>query len=291
MAKAMKRKVVGGKGRARPSSRGVNKGNVARRDITADSESEDDDDDDRLEKETEPRTPPSVNPGVAVTAENEGHAEAISELGKNSVGQEYYKYNNQMAELKAKLERLEAEVKKQQDLGPTSGLNGASIKKPEVLVNDHLRKFVAEKIFPGWKFIFNKEKLGRVVSAAVKQGYITKPDGVGEEEMRECYRRSVRTCLDGCRHNAQSAARRRFIGKLARDMLEVIGNNTRLTKVMVIFVFAFVRGSTGWKGSRGFQPTSGAEIPGLWNFTVCQDCIPLLCYKNFAGSECKKYKV
>ena len=224
MAKAMKRKAVGGKGRARPSSRGLNKGNVARRDITPNSESEDDDDDDdmRLEKETEPRTPPSVNPGVAVTAESEGHAEAISELRENSVGQEYYKYNNQMAELKAKLERLEAEVKKQQDLGPTSGLNGASIKKPEVLVNDHLRKFVAEKIFPGWKFIFNKEKLGRVVSAAVKQGYITKPDGVGEEEMRECYRRSVRTCLDGCRHNAQSAARRRFIGKWARDMLEVI---------------------------------------------------------------------
>ena len=92
---------------------------------------------------------------------------------------------------------------------------GAEISPPEneMILKENLRKFVAGKVFPSWKFIFKKELLEKCVVAAVGKSFITIPPGFNQNQLAERYSQIVRGCLDGCRANAQTAARKRYLSK------------------------------------------------------------------------------
>jgi hypothetical protein len=82
------------------------------------------------------------------------------------------------------------------------------------MLKENLRKFVAAKVFPSWKFIFKKDLLEKCVVSAVDKGFITLPPGYEDSQLlAERYSQSVRVCLDGCRANAQTAARKRYLSK------------------------------------------------------------------------------
>jgi hypothetical protein len=83
----------------------------------------------------------------------------------------------------------------------------------ENMLKDNLRRFVASKVFPNWKFIFKKELLGKCVVSAIEKGFITLPPGYEESQLAERYSHFVRASLDGCRANAQTAARKRYLSK------------------------------------------------------------------------------
>ena len=65
----------------------------------------------------------------------------------------------------------------------------------------------------GWKFIFKTEKLSLCVVLAINKGYITVPAGFKVCELTELYSPTVPACLDGCRANAQTCARTRYLGR------------------------------------------------------------------------------
>jgi hypothetical protein len=83
----------------------------------------------------------------------------------------------------------------------------------ERITKENLRKFVTGKVFPSWKFIFKKEELQKCVVSAINKGYITVPPGYEDCQLAKHYSPTVRACLDGCRANAQSAARKRYLSK------------------------------------------------------------------------------
>jgi hypothetical protein len=87
----------------------------------------------------------------------------------------------------------------------------------ESFVRENLRRFVTERVFPSWKFIFKPGLLSQVVLLAISKTIITLPPGMSEAYMEEQYRHTVRVGLDGCRANAQTIARQRYIGKLQGD--------------------------------------------------------------------------
>ena len=92
---------------------------------------------------------------------------------------------------------------------------GAEISPPEneKILKENLRKFVAGKVFPSWKFIFRQNILEKCVVAAVGKSYITLPPGFNQKQLAERYSQVVRVCLDGCRANAQTAGRKRYLSK------------------------------------------------------------------------------
>jgi hypothetical protein len=83
----------------------------------------------------------------------------------------------------------------------------------EKIIKENLRKFVAVKAFPSWKFIFKKEQLSLCVVSAVKKGYITVPAGFKMCDLTDLYSQTVRACLDGCRAYSQTGTRKRCLGK------------------------------------------------------------------------------
>jgi hypothetical protein len=89
--------------------------------------------------------------------------------------------------------------------------------KHDEVLKENLKKFVAARVFPKFKFIFKKEILGQVVEMALTTHFITKPDGWGLADMQKAYHQVVRSCLDGCRANAQSIARKKYLGKKQKE--------------------------------------------------------------------------
>jgi hypothetical protein len=112
-------------------------------------------------------------------------------------------------------ERLRCMEEKVKEGGGVSVVSAASIAPPanERILRENLRKFVAAKVFPSWKFIFKKEKLGRCVTAAISKSYITLPPGFDGNQLADLYSQTVRASLDGCRANAQTTARKRYLSK------------------------------------------------------------------------------
>jgi hypothetical protein len=111
-------------------------------------------------------------------------------------------------------DRLKCMEERQGSISVVSG--GGTIMTPpenEMTLKENLRKFVISKVFPSWKFIFNKRLLEKCVVAAVSKSYITLPPGFDKWQLAERYSQMVRSCLDGCRANAQSAARKRYLSK------------------------------------------------------------------------------
>lgn len=115
------------------------------------------------------------------------------------------------------MKNMEERVDRGKDDGGVSVVSGATSTPPanERILKENLRKFVGAKVFPSWKFIFKKEKLGMCVISAIGKSYITTPPGFEERQLAELYGPTIRTCLDGCRANAQTAARKRYLSKFA----------------------------------------------------------------------------
>ena len=112
-------------------------------------------------------------------------------------------------------ERLRCMEEKVKEGGGVSVVSAASIAPPanERILKENLRKFVGAKVFPSWKFIFKKEKLGRCVTAAISKSYVTLPPGFDGNQLADLYSPTVRAGLDGCRANAQTTARKRHLSE------------------------------------------------------------------------------
>jgi hypothetical protein len=107
-------------------------------------------------------------------------------------------------------DRLRCMEERQGGISVVSG--GGTITTPlenEMTLKENMRKFVISKVFPSWKFIFNKRLLETCVVVAVSKSHITMPPGFDKWQLAERCSEMVRSCLDGCRANAQSAARKR----------------------------------------------------------------------------------
>jgi hypothetical protein len=115
-------------------------------------------------------------------------------------------------------ERIRNMEDKVKEVGSCAGgtvVSGESVTPPpnERILKENLRKFVAAKVFPKWKFIFKINKLRSCVISAIGKSYITVPPGFDENQLAELYASTVRASLDGCRANAQTTARKRYLGK------------------------------------------------------------------------------
>jgi hypothetical protein len=112
-------------------------------------------------------------------------------------------------------ERLRCMEERVKEGGGVSVVSAASMAPPanERILKENLRKFVAAKVFPSWKFIFRKDKLGRCVTAAVSESHMTLPPGFNENQLADLCSQTVRASLDGCRANAQTTARKRHLSK------------------------------------------------------------------------------
>ena len=117
--------------------------------------------------------------------------------------------------MEERLRTMEEKVKNSMVDGGVSVVSESTVSRPtdENIIKENLRKFVAAKVFPSWKFLFKKEQLSLCVVSAVKKGYVTVPAGFRESDLASLYSPTVRTCIDGCRANAQTCARKRYLGK------------------------------------------------------------------------------
>ena len=144
--------------------------------------------------------------------DDEGEEE-LSSLQDGSVQQ-----NLMEAMWKKMEERLKSmEDREERRLGEVSVVGGVEVPvespESEMILKENLRKFITAKAFPSWQFIFKKNQLGKCVLAAVSKSYITIPPGYEQYQFAERYSQMVRACLDGCRANAQTAARKRYLSK------------------------------------------------------------------------------
>jgi hypothetical protein len=115
-------------------------------------------------------------------------------------------------------ERIRNMEDKVKEVGSCAGgtvVSGESVTPPpnERILKENLRKFVAAKVFPKWKFIFKINKLRSCVISAIGKSHITVPPGFDENQLAELCASTVRASLDGCRANAQTTARKRYLGK------------------------------------------------------------------------------
>lgn len=108
-----------------------------------------------------------------------------------------------------RMKEMEASWKTQR----TDVASVVSVPVNDDFLRENLRRFVAERVFPKFKFIFKETTLGQVVEMALTNGFITKPAESTMNEMKKYYSQAVRQSLDGCRANAQSVARKKYIGK------------------------------------------------------------------------------
>jgi hypothetical protein len=110
-------------------------------------------------------------------------------------------------------EQLNRGGRKVGDLSVVSGASSVLAPANEDMLKENLRKFVAERVFPSWKFIFRNDLLQQCVVLAISKNYITMPPGLVESNMTERYSHTVRGHLDGCRAYAQTLARKKYLCK------------------------------------------------------------------------------
>jgi hypothetical protein len=117
--------------------------------------------------------------------------------------------------MEERMRSMEERVRGDRGEGGASVVSGATVTAPpnERILKENLRKFVAAKVFPSWKFIFKKDKLQLCVISAISKSYMTVPPGFEGNQLADLYAPTVRACLDGCRANAQSTARKRYLSK------------------------------------------------------------------------------
>jgi hypothetical protein len=124
---------------------------------------------------------------------------------------------SELAKMRKKLELMEAQLllkKTPEGMSVVSEMTASTVSVEfEAFAKENIRRFVTDKVFPKWKFIFKAGLLGDIVKSAITNKYITVPPGVSTAWMEDKYRPTVRSALDGCRANAQTIARRRYIGK------------------------------------------------------------------------------
>ena len=157
-----------------------------------------------------------TSPGdvVAPSANGEEAEDGVSSLQEGSSVQ-----RNIMEEKWRRLEERLREERETRDkrFGEASVVSGGgsamSAPESELMPRENLRKFVAAKVFPSWKFIFKKSLLEKCVLAAVGKSHITVPPGCDENQLAQHCSQMARACLDGCRASVQTAARKQCPSK------------------------------------------------------------------------------
>jgi hypothetical protein len=74
--------------------------------------------------------------------------------------------------------------------------------------------YIKDEMYSNCKFIKNDMWADVITVSAVEKGYLSVPIGWTEQEFTEHMRREVYKCYARIRHNSQSMARKRFLGKL-----------------------------------------------------------------------------
>ena len=82
-----------------------------------------------------------------------------------------------------------------------------------VWMNTNLRNFIKDHHYPGRKFCKDDEMAETVIQHAIEGGRIQIPTGFDETTFRTHFRGSVYTSFSKLRHNAQTLARRNYMGK------------------------------------------------------------------------------
>jgi hypothetical protein len=157
------------------------------------------------------RSRTSLGDVVAPSADGEEAEDGVSSLQEGSSVQ-----RNIMEEkwrvLEERLHEMEERETRDKRVGEASVVSGggSAISTPEneLMLRENLRKFVVAKVFPSWNFIFKKNLLEKCVLAAVGKSHITVPPGCDENQLAQRCSQMVRACLDGCRANAQTAAKK-----------------------------------------------------------------------------------
>ena len=147
------------------------------------------------------------------TSEAGGDGEdTISSLQSKSIQRDSIEVK--LREMEERMKSMEARAARDRREGDDGSIVTAiSAPENDVIMKENLRRFVSAKVFPSWKFIFKKDLLDKCVYAAVSKNYITLPPGFTQGQLADRYSKVVRTSLDGCRSNAQAAARKRYLGK------------------------------------------------------------------------------
>ena len=147
------------------------------------------------------------------TGEAGGDGEdSVSSLQSKSVQQNSIEVK--LREMEERMKSMEARAARDRREGDDgSVVTAISAPENDMIMKENLRRFVSAKVFPSWKFIFKKDLLDKCVYAAVSKNYITLPPGFTQCQLADRYSKVVRTSLDGCRSNAQAAARKRYLSK------------------------------------------------------------------------------
>jgi hypothetical protein len=186
---------------------------------TSDEDSEDEDDDVELVMTQLPNSSRNmVNTQIIRTNRS---VQGMSVATKTNVGDEVSMLRDSSSSVQAswesKIEALVATRMKEMEANwmgrPSDVASVVSAPVNDDFLKENLRKFVAERVFPKFKFIFKQKILEQVVEMALTNGFITKPDGFTVQGMHKYYSKVVKQCLDACRANAQSVARKKYLGK------------------------------------------------------------------------------
>jgi hypothetical protein len=186
---------------------------------TSDEDSEDEDDDVELVMTQLPNSSRNmVNTQIIGTNRS---VQGMSVATKTNVGDEVSMLRDSsdsvQASWESKIEALVSTRMKEMEANwmgrPSDVASVVSAPVNDDFLKENLRKFVAERVFPKFKFIFKQKILEQVVEMALTNGFITKPDGFTVQGMQKYYSKVVKQCLDACRANAQSVARKKYLGK------------------------------------------------------------------------------
>jgi len=147
--------------------------------------------------------------GINLDGEQE---DSVSSLQSKSIQRDSIEVK--LREMEERMKSMEARAARDRREGDDGSIVTAiSAPENDVIMKENLRRFVSAKVFPSWKFIFKKDLLDKCVYAAVSKNYITLPPGFTQGQLADRYSKVVRTSLDGCRSNAQAAARKRYLSK------------------------------------------------------------------------------
>ena len=143
---------------------------------------------------------------------DEDEEDSVSSLQSKSIQRDSIEVK--LREMEERMKSMEARAARDRREGDDGSIVTAiSAPENDVIMKENLRRFVSAKVFPSWKFIFKKDLLDKCVYAAVSKNYITLPPGFTQCQLADRYSKVVRTSLDGCRSNAQAAARKRYLSK------------------------------------------------------------------------------
>ena len=157
-------------------------------------------------------------------------SDATSTNETSSLKEQLAKQNEELKRLRETMEKWETDAKTQQSPiskktvcvklhseGVSSKLSRMTVDMTTELqkkLNLGIVGYIKDEMYSNCKFIKNDMWADVITVSAVEKGYLSVPIGWTEQEFSEHMRREVYKCYARIRHNSQSMARKRFLGKL-----------------------------------------------------------------------------